>query len=141
MYTLKEVTQILHMTEHTVRYYTDKGLIPNVQRDKNNNRLFDETSINWLTGVRFLKECGMSIESIKNYVDLCLEGDSSIQERYKIILEQKSIAEAQLKEAKKRVEYLENKAKHYLAIVNKVIPDDTNPGTWEEDSISKANVS
>ena len=130
MYTVKEVSELLDLTEHTIRYYTDKGLVPSVIRDKNNIRLFDETSINWLTGIKYLKGTGMSIESIKEYVDLCLKGESTIQKRYQIILDQKEIAERQLKEAQERVEYLQNKAAHYLEIVNNTIPDDTNPSKW-----------
>jgi DNA-binding transcriptional MerR regulator len=131
MYTVKEVAKLLDLTEHTVRYYTDKGLVPSVQRDKNNNRLFDDESINWLRGIKYLKQCGMSVKDIKTYVDLCLEGDSTIHERYEIILKQKAVALAQLEEAKRRVKYLEDKANHYLDIINHVIPDDTNPGKWQ----------
>ena len=131
MYTVKEVAKLLNLTEHTVRFYTDKGLVPSLQRDKNNNRLFDDESLNWLTGVKYLKECGMSIEDIKSYVDLCLEGGSTIQERYEIIMKQKAIAQAQLEEAKQRAKYMEAKANHYFEILNGVIPDDTNPGEWE----------
>lgn len=130
MYTVKELSKILDLTEHTVRFYTDKGLVPNVQRDKNNTRLFDDESINWLTGVKYLKQCGMSVEDIKSYVDLCLEGDSTIQERYAIILQQKEAALAQLEEAKIRANYMMEKSVHYLDIINRVIPDDTNPGRW-----------
>ncbi len=73
----------------------------------------------------------MSVEDIKSYVDLCLEGNSTIQERYEIILKQKEIAHAQLEEAKQTVTYMEEKANHYLDIINGVIPDDTNPGDWK----------
>jgi DNA-binding transcriptional MerR regulator len=132
LYTVKEVAKLLDLTEHTVRFYTDKGLVPTLKRDKNNNRLFDEESINWLTGVKYLKQCGMTVEDIKTYVDLCLKGDSTIQERYEIILKQKEIAEAQLEEAKRTVKYMDEKASHYLDIINKVIPDDTSPGKWQE---------
>jgi len=132
MYTVKEVAQLLELTEHTIRYYTDKGLVPSVQRDKNNNRLFDDESINWLTGVKYLKQCGMSVKDIKTYVDLCLEGDATIEERYEIILKQKEIALQRLEEAKRTAEYMEEKAKHYLDIINHVIPDDTNPGKWKK---------
>lgn len=131
MYTVKEVSKLLDLTEHTVRFYTDKGLVPSVKRDKNNKRLFDQESINWLIGVKFLKQCGMSVEDIKSYVDLCLEGNSTIQERYEIILKQKEIAQVQLDEAKRTVKYMEEKASHYLDIINGVMPDDTNPGDWE----------
>jgi DNA-binding transcriptional MerR regulator len=131
MYTVKEVSKLLDLTEHTVRYYTDKGLVPSVQRDKNNNRLFDEESISWLIGVKYLKQCGMSVEDIKSYVDLCLEGRSTIQERYEIIMKQKAIALEQLKEAKQRAKYMEEKVNHYLDIINGVVSDDTNPKEWE----------
>jgi DNA-binding transcriptional MerR regulator len=131
LYTVKEVANLLELTEHTVRFYTDKGLVPSVQRDKNNNRLFDEESINWLTGVKYLKQCGMTVEDIKTYVDLCLKGDNTIQERYEIILKQKEIAQTQLEEAKQRAKYMEEKANHYLDIINGVVPDDMNPGEWE----------
>lgn len=130
MYTVKDVAKLLDLTEHTVRYYTDKGLVPNVQRDSNNIRLFNDESINWLTGVKYLKQCGMSVEAIKTYVDLCLEGDLTIQARYEIIVEQKAAALAQLEEARLRVKYMEDKVKHYHDIINHVIPDDTNPGKW-----------
>lgn len=131
MYTVKDVSRLLGLTEHAVRFYTDKGLVPTIQRDKNNNRLFDKESINWLTGVKHLKQSGMSVEDIKRYVDLCLEGRSTMQERYEIIMKQQEIAQAQLEEAKQRAEYMKNKANHYLDIINGVIPDDTNPGEWE----------
>lgn len=131
MYTVKEVSRLLGLTDHAVRFYTDKGLVPTLQRDKNNNRLFDDESINWLTGVKHLKKSGMSVEDIKRYVDLCLEGRSTMHERYEIIMKQQEIALAQLEEAKQRAEYMKNKANHYLDIINGEIPDDTNPGEWE----------
>jgi DNA-binding transcriptional MerR regulator len=131
MYSVKEVSKLLGLTEHTVRYYTDKGLVPSLQRDKNNTRLFDEESINWLIGVKHLKQCGMAVDDIKSYVDLCLEGRSTIEERYEIIMNQKEIAQAQLEEAKQRAEYMEEKVNHYLDIMKGVISDDMNPREWE----------
>lgn len=126
MYTVKEVAQKINLTEHTIRFYTDKGLVPNIQRDKYNNRLFDKESLNWLIRVKYLKDCGMSIKDIKHFVDLYLEGDSSILLRYEIILKYKEIAREQLEEATRRVEFMEKKAKRYREVINQVISDDTN---------------
>lgn len=134
MYTVKEIAEYLDMTEHTVRYYTDMGLVPSLKRDKNGNRLFDEDSKNWLIGIKNLRGSGMSIKAIKEYVNLCLEGDSTIEVRYAIILEQKKKLEEQLKEMNQRYQYMEQKANMYLDIMNHGIPDKTNPATW---SISK----
>lgn len=118
MYTVKEVATLLDLTEHTIRYYTDKNLVPNLQRDKNNNRMFDDASIQWLLCVKHLRKCGMAIDDIKTYIDLCIEGDSTVQERYEIFKQQQEIAFAQLEEAKARAEYMEEKTNHYRDIID-----------------------
>jgi DNA-binding transcriptional MerR regulator len=135
MYTVKEVAKLLDMTEHTVRYYTDMGLVPTLKRDKNENRLFDEGSVNWLIGIKNLRGSGMSIQSVKDYVNLCLQGESTLKTRYEIILEQKNQLEEQLREMNERYQYIEQKAKWYENIINDVIPDTSNPGTWSTSGV------
>lgn len=128
-YTVKEVSKLLNLTQHTIRYYTDKYLILAVKRDSKNNRIFDEEAINWLVGVKYLKECGMSLQHIKEYVDLCLIGNSTIKERYEIILAQQKIAEIQLEEAIKRVDYMKNKISYYEKLLEANI-DGMNPNIY-----------
>ena len=130
MYTVKEISKLLNMSEHTVRYYTDMGLVPTLKRDKNGNRLFDENSKNWLIGIKNLRGSGMSIKAVKDYVDLCLLGESTLEKRYEIIIEQKMQLEKQLKEMNERYNYITNKANWYLDIMNHRIPDNSDPGTW-----------
>src|SRR5699024_2526153 len=112
MYTVKDVARMLDLSEHTVRYYTDKGLVPNLQRDEHNNRLFDDTSLSWLLAVKFLRHGNMTIEDIKTYIDLCLLGESTITERYNIISRQREMALRQLEEVKERDGYMEQKSEH-----------------------------
>jgi len=130
MYTVKEISKLLNMSEHTVRYYTDMGLVPTLKRDKNGNRLFDENSKNWLIGIKNLRGSGMSIKAVKDYVDLCLQGESTLEKRYEIIIEQKMQLEKQLKEMNERYNYITHKANWYLDIMNHRIPDNSDPGTW-----------
>lgn len=130
MYTIKEVSKNLDMTEHSIRYYSDKGLIPNLQRDKHNNRVFDEKSLDWLNGVKCLRNCGMSIQAIKEYIELCLVGDHTAKDRYKIILEQKAIMDEKLKEIAEASKYINEKAEYYDKIVNHQIIDESNPDKW-----------
>ncbi|MEW4370946.1 MerR family transcriptional regulator [Paenibacillus kandeliae] len=132
MLTVKEAALMTGLTQHAVRFYTDKGLVPSVQRDANNIRLFDEESINWLYGVKCLKQSGMPIETIKVYVDLCLEGDSTVAQRCEMMMQYKEAALRQLEEAKQRVAHLEQKAIQYQAILEHRMPDMTNPGNWSK---------
>ena len=50
--------------------------------------MFDNHDIKWIQSLNCLKNCGMSIAEMKEYLALCLEGEKSIPTR-KIILQNK----------------------------------------------------
>ena len=126
MYTIDEISKLLDMSKHTIRYYTDLNLVPSLQRDKNGNRIFDEDSKNWLLSLKCLRGSGMSVKALKDYVDLCLQGDSTIEERFKIIIEQKKELEKQMKELNERYEFMKKKEEWYLDALNKRKHENTN---------------
>lgn len=78
MYTMMQVCRELKMTYQTLKFYCNEGLIPNVKRDHNNRRIFDEKDIKWIKDLTCLKKCGMSIKEMKEYLDLCMQGESTI---------------------------------------------------------------
>lgn len=131
MYTVKEAAQITGLTEHAVRFYTDKGLVPGLKRDGNHNRLFDDGTINWLHGVKCLKASGMPIKAIKEYVDLCLQGDATVPQRYALMLKHKEEALSRLEENRRHVAHLEEKTALYEAILEGRSPATTNPANWD----------
>lgn len=135
IYTLKQFAEMFHVTEHTVRYYTDINLLP-CQRDKNNRRIFNEESVNWMQGIACLKGCGASIEDIKEYCELCRlpESKETLYARYRIILRQREQAYKRIEEAKATAAYMEEKVRHYEQILSGLIPDDTNPENWTEET-------
>ncbi|TPR51628.1 MerR family transcriptional regulator [Apilactobacillus micheneri] len=127
---IKNVARIVGLNENTIRYYSDNGLIPNIKRDKNNHRIFNEEAINWLIGDKRMREAGMSINDLKEYVDLCLKGKSTIKKRYQIIQDLKSQAKTQLKEAQQRVDYLSKKSDIYEKGIINNSQDILNPKKW-----------
>ena len=100
MYSMKEASKKTGMSYENLKFYCNEGLVPNVKRNRNNYRVFSDNDIRWIQSLGCLKRCGMSIQEIKEYLELCLEGESSIPER-KIILEKKR---ASLLEARKEIE-------------------------------------
>lgn len=124
MYTVKEVSNILNLTEHTIRYYANKGLIPTLKRNSNNIRLFDEASINWIIFVKHLKDCGMSINEIKEFVDLWSQGNSTIPTRYEIIAKQREKTKQELIDVKHRLDVLQHKLLHYEELMSKLSSDE-----------------
>ncbi len=88
MYGMKEVCKKVGMNYSTLKFYCSEGLIPNVKRDKNNRRIFDDKDIEWIKNLSCLKNCNLSIEEMKIYLEMCLKGKSTIPER-KIMLAKK----------------------------------------------------
>ncbi|PWG60674.1 MerR family transcriptional regulator [Bifidobacterium catulorum] len=135
VYTLRQFAEMFHTTGHTIRYYTDIGLLP-CERDAGNRRVFNEESVNWMQGILCLKGCGASIEGIKEYADLCRlpESEDTLRARYRIILQQREQAYRKVEEAKATAAYMDDKVRHYEAILSGRIPDDTNPEHWNADA-------
>lgn len=88
LYSMKQTCEKTNLTYDTLKFYCNVGLVPNVKRDKNNYRVFDDKDIAWIESLSCLKNCGMSIVEMKEYLDLCLKGEKTIPER-KIILDAK----------------------------------------------------
>lgn len=132
-YTVKEFAEMFHTTEHTVRYYTDIGLLP-CERDDGNHRIFDESAANWMRGISCLKNCGMPVKDIKKYCELCQmeESEENLLARYHIIIKQRDAAHKKVAEAQATADYMDFKVKHYEEILSGRIPDDTNPVNWPD---------
>ena len=81
MYSMKEACKLTDMTYENLKFYCNEGLVSNVKRDKRNYRVFDDHDIKWIQSLNCLKNCGMSIAEMKEYLALCLEGEKSIPTR------------------------------------------------------------
>lgn len=134
-YTIRQMAEKFGVTEHTLRFYTDEGLLP-CERDAGNRRVFTEESVNWMQGIVCLKGCGASIEDIREYCRLCLldETEENLRARFAIILKQREAAYGRLREAEATVKYMDEKVAHYEAILAGAAPDDSNPRDWTPDT-------
>jgi DNA-binding transcriptional MerR regulator len=121
-YTIKEFSQKVNVPASTLRYYEKEGLLPSSKRLNNNHRIYDDSDIPWMTIICCLRSTGMSISDLKHYVDLCAQGDETVQERKQIILNQKQKLEEQLQEVKKHLELITKKINLYDEIISKQVP-------------------
>ncbi len=127
MYTIKEVAEKLDISEHTLRFWAKSGFFPFVKRDQNNIRQFSDNDLQWVKIVKCLRSVGTENKAIKRYIDLCIIGDSTIEERYKIILDTKEKALAQMEELKKQLELLDFKENFYKNLIKNNLEDSWNP--------------
>ena len=97
-YTIKQVAERLDLTAYTLRYYEKEGLLPFIERNGNGNRIFNENDVEWVMLICCLRDTGMSVGEIKRYVDLCMEGNTTIETRRQIILQHKCAVEGKIKQ-------------------------------------------
>lgn len=127
MYTIKEVAQKMDVSEHTLRFWAKSGFFPFVKRNENNIRLFSDNDLGWVKIVKCLRSVGTENKAIKKYIDLCIIGDSTIQERYDIIRSTKKKALQQMKELRQQLDLLDYKEKFYQNLIQNNHEDVWNP--------------
>ncbi len=127
MYTIKEVADKMDVSEHTLRFWAKSGFFPFVKRDENNIRQFSENDLDWVKIVKCLRSVGTENKAIKRYIDLCIKGDSTIPERYKIIQDTKNKALAQMRNLQKQLELLNYKENFYQDLIKNKQKDSWNP--------------
>ena len=108
-YTVCEVAKRLDLSPHTIRFYGKEGLLNFVDRDQNGNRIFKESDFERLFIIASLKRAGMTIKQIREFTVLCDQGDSTIAERLKIILNQRESVEAQITKLQDALDVLKYK--------------------------------
>jgi DNA-binding transcriptional MerR regulator len=113
VYTIGDAAEKLGMPASTIRFYEKNGLIPNQQRSSDGRRLFDEDDLEWMRFVERLKVSGMPIREIREYIRLYLEGDSTIEERRRIVYERRAAIDAQLEELRLARDFIEYKCWYY----------------------------
>lgn len=118
MYSMKETCEKVGMPYETLKYYCNEGLIPNVKRNKNNYRVFSDNNIAWINSLSCLKNCGMSIAEMKEYLDLCLKGQSTIPQRQEILAIKKQELIRKQQELQKSIDYIDWKQGFYNDVLS-----------------------
>ena len=113
-----QVCKETNLTYQALKFYCNEGLVPNVKRDKNNRRIFDERDVKWIKDLVCLKKCGMSIQEMKVYLDLCLEGESTIPQRKEMLDQKQKELNQQIAELKVCVAYIDWKQGFYDEVLS-----------------------
>lgn len=109
-YSISEVAQKMKVSIPTLRYYDNIGLLQNLKKNKSGNRVFSEEDIETIRVIQYLKRSGMQLVEIKEFMNWCHQGDSTIEKRLNLFKKQKEnvlIEINRLQEALNLIEYKE----------------------------------
>ena len=116
-YSIGEAAQKAGISASTLRYYEKEGLLPSIKRDKNGIRSFTDEDLQSLRIIECLKATEMPIKDIRKFIDLCADGDNSLQERYELFLDRKAAVQKQIAELQEVAKVIDFKCWYYQTAI------------------------
>lgn len=113
MYTVGEMAKMLGVPASTLRYYDKEGLLPFVERSAGGIRMFRESDLEWLRVIGCMKKAGMSLRDIRQYMELVIQGDDTIDARLEIFRRQRKTLETQMAELQHTMDMVDYKCWYY----------------------------
>ena len=123
---MMQVCKETDMTYQALKFYCNEGLVPNVKRDKNNRRIFDERDVAWIKSLTCLKKCGMSIQEMKKYLDLCLQGAETIPQRKVMLMQKQESLRETMRQVQESIDYIDWKQSFYDDVLSGKRPYESN---------------
>ncbi len=111
--TIAEVSKKYDLSQDTLRYYERIGLLPGVTRNKSGLRNYSEEDCKWVEFIKCMRSAGLPIEILIEYVSLFQQGDSTVEARRELLIEQRSLLAEKMEELKKTIERLDYKIERY----------------------------
>ena len=116
MYTIKQISEKTKLTEHTIRYYDREGLIPLITRTQSGIRQFSEDDLEWINLICCLRNSGMPLQEIKEFMQLCLKGKDSLEERRELLIRHRTRIQEQMTNLDNSLNIVNYKIEHYKEI-------------------------
>ena len=120
MYTIGQISQMFNIPISTLRYYDKEGFFPNLKRSSGIRR-FGEQDIEALKVIECLKESGLELKDVKQFIKWATKGSSTYKNRKELFEKRKIAVKQEIKKLQKTLNILEYKCWYY----DKAIKDGT----------------
>ncbi|NWG08105.1 MAG: MerR family transcriptional regulator [Chloroflexi bacterium] len=110
---IAEVSEKYGLSVDTLRYYERVGLIPPVHRNEGGIRDYNELDLRRVDFIKCMRSAGLPVEVLIEYMGLVQQGDSTIEARKEILVEQRDLVAARLEEMQKTLNLLNHKIEVY----------------------------
>lgn len=115
--TIAEVSKEYDLTPDTLRYYERIGLISNVPRNKSGIRNYDEKSCKRIEFIKCMRNVGVEIEILIEYMNLLEEGSTTAMARKNLLEEQRE----KLLEKQKNINATIDRLNYKIEIYNDIV--------------------
>lgn len=115
--TIAEVSKKYDITTDTLIYYERIGLLSNIPRNSNGIRNYDEASCRRIEFVKCMRNAGVEIEILIEYMALFEQGKNKVEARKKLLEEQREKLLEKQKNISETIDRLNYKIELYDEIV------------------------
>ena len=116
-YTIQEVAEATGVSAHTLRYYEKIGLLTDVGRHENGHRRYVEDDLGWIHFLKLLRETGMPIQHMQQFMEFARQGDSTIADRIEVLTEHRRELAANIAQLQDHLEHLDRKIAYYNGLL------------------------
>jgi DNA-binding transcriptional MerR regulator len=116
---IAEVSKKMNISSDTLRYYERIGLVPRIKRNKNGIRSYTEKDCRWINFIRCMRNAGLSIEVLIEYLDLLQQGHSTLMTRKKLLVNQRDQLTERIKDTQATLKRLNIKIEWYDDVITK----------------------
>jgi len=110
---IAEIAEKYGLSTDTLRYYERIGLIPPVNRKSSGIRDYNDEDERWVEFMSCMRQAGLSIESLVEYVELFRQGDKTKDARKTLLVDQRLALAAKIAELQKTLDKLDAKIARY----------------------------
>lgn len=110
---IKEASEQTGVSSAAIRYYEKESLIPPIDRTEVGNRDIDARILRRIRFVTQMRSAGMSIESLRRYIQLFDAQEDNTKEQKAILTEQLAVMEEKRDDLQAAIDHLNYKLNHY----------------------------
>ncbi|MFD1671901.1 MerR family transcriptional regulator [Agrilactobacillus yilanensis] len=110
---IAQASEKFDVTKETLRYWERLNLLPEIPRNDSGYRDYGEQELNWIFFIKAMRQAGMSIESLVEFIALYRQNMDTREAQKTLLVEQRDKLEAQKAEIEKTLNYLNFKLDNF----------------------------
>jgi len=110
---IAEVSERCGLSPDTLRYYERIGLIPSINRDSSGIRDYTEEDCRWIEFIKCMRNAGLPIEVLIEYVDLFQQGDETAEARKNLLIKERDKLVKKINDMQQTLALLNYKIERY----------------------------
>lgn len=114
---IAEVSERYDVTADTLRYYERIGLLRHVPRNENGIRDYDEPSCKAIEFIKCMRDAGVSVKVLAEYMELFDQGDQTVERRKELLKMQRALIVERIGELERALKRLDYKIEHYEDVI------------------------